>query len=67
MQLQRLKITLNLISIALSSSLHLQGAVGGIYECGTVDLSQNQQGAHLMSLWCKKKTGRFKNALILLL
>lgn len=39
----------------LRSRLHLQSAVGGIDECGTVDLPQNQQGAHLMSLRCKKQ------------
>lgn len=43
------------VSISLKSCLHLQSAVGGIYECGTVDLPQNQQGAHLMSLRCKKQ------------
>lgn len=43
----------------------MQGAVGGIYECGTVDLSQNQQGTHLMSLWYKTKPGHFKKALLL--
>lgn len=43
----------------------MQGAVGGIYECGTVDLSQDQQGAHLMSLWDKTKPRHFKKALLL--
>lgn len=35
--------------------LHLQSTVGGIYECWTVDLPQNQQGTHLMSLRRKNK------------
>lgn len=63
--LQRLKITRFVISISLWSSLHLQGAVGGVYECGTVDLSQNQQGTHLMSLWYETNPGHFKESLLL--
>jgi len=34
---------------------HLQSAVGGVYECGTVDFPQNQQGTHLMGLRDKTK------------
>lgn len=48
------------LSVSLWSSLHLQSAVGGIYECGTVDLPQDQQGAHLMSLRCKTQSGNLK-------
>lgn len=43
----------------------MQGAVGGVYECGTVDLSQNQQGTHLMSLWYETNPGHFKKSLLL--
>lgn len=32
------------------SNLHLQCTVGGVDQCGTVDLAQNQQSTHLMSL-----------------
>lgn len=45
----------------------MQSAVGGIYECGTVDLPQNQQGAHLMSLGCKTRSGHLRHALLPLL
>lgn len=35
---------------SFGSNLHLQCTVGGVDQCGTVDLAQNQQSAHLMSL-----------------
>lgn len=37
----------------------MQSVVGGVYECGAVDLPQDQQGAHLMSLRGKKHTSGF--------
>lgn len=40
--------------------LHLQCTVGGIYQSGIVDLSQNQQSAHLMGLKEKQQSVKKK-------
>lgn len=46
---------------SLHSNLHLQCTVGGVDQCGTVDLAQNQQSTHLMSLQRQTKNPLWSN------